>query len=113
MGTGVVAAATALLLGRLLFAVVLVATVPFDEDSATSGRSTFEAAESRSSSGEMSAALDFTGDTMEPIGEAEVADTEEEGGVEVGAERVLEVSGLANRTPSYWTPLNSIVTTSF
>lgn len=95
----------------VVVAVAATAALPFDEDSATSGRSTFELAES--SSGEMRAALDLTGDTIDPIGDADVADTEEEGGVEVGADKVLEESGLANRTPSYWTPLNSIVTTSF
>lgn len=99
--------------------VVLLLVVPFDEDSGAIGMSTLVvvvvvvAAESRSSRGEMRAALDLTGDTMEPIGEAEVADTDEEGGVEVGADKLAEDSGLANRTPSYWTPLNSIVTTSF
>uniref|UniRef100_A0A182VCV9 Secreted protein n=1 Tax=Anopheles merus TaxID=30066 RepID=A0A182VCV9_ANOME len=78
--------------------------------------SMFAADESRSSRGDAmwAAALDLTGDTMEPIGEAEVADTDEEGGVEAGgADRLAEESGFANRTPSYWTPLNSIVTTSF
>uniref|UniRef100_A0A182M453 Uncharacterized protein n=1 Tax=Anopheles culicifacies TaxID=139723 RepID=A0A182M453_9DIPT len=100
--------------------VVPLVVVPFVADSdAIIGMSTLllvvvaADAASRSSKGEMRAVLDLTGDTMEPIGEAEVADTDEEGGVDVGADKVLEDSGLANRTPSYWTPLNSIVTTSF
>lgn len=104
-----------------LFAVVL---LPFElmepllgvvraatEESELSGTSTLDAV-SRSSRGEMIGPA-LTGDTMEPTGEAEVADTEEEGGVEAGADTAVEESGFANRTPSYWTPLNSIVTTSF
>lgn len=103
---------------------VMVLLPPFVDGTSGIGMSTMLVLEllSRSSSGEMRVAAavavltvleDFTGDTMEPIGEAEVADTEEEGGVEVGAERLAVESGFANRTPSYWTPLNSIVTTSF
>lgn len=104
-----------------LFAVVL---LPFElmepllgvvraatEESELSGTSTLDAV-SRSSRGEMIGPA-LTGDTMEPTGEAEVADTEEEGGVEAGADTAVEESGFANRTPSYCTPLNSIVTTSF
>ena len=101
----------ALLLALLVTVAVATSALPIAATSMFA-----DADESRSSRGDgmWAAALDLTGDTMEPIGEAEVADTDEEGGVEAGgADRLAEESGFANRTPSYWTPLNSIVTTSF